>query len=160
SLPDLDITIIDSKVTSIQLGYVVMEAAKAAKEGKNKEEIIDMVNNIVEKIRILFLPKTLEYLRKGGRIGTAKSLLAVALKIQPILTVKEGEVAPYKNACLDFCVKSIDESIFNSLIYFLICSIFFFTFPLLESGFIINFVLKINTLITNGLYRDLSYNYL
>ncbi len=98
SLPDLDITIIDSKITSIPAGYIVMEAAKAVKEGRVKEEIIGMVNNIVEKIRILFLPKTLEYLRKGGRIGTAKSLLAVALKIQPILTVKEGEVAPYKNA--------------------------------------------------------------
>lgn len=97
SLPDLDITIIDSKVTSIQLGYVVMEAAKAAKEGKNKDEVINIVNNKLEKIRILFLPKTLEYLRKGGRIGGAKSLLAVALKIQPILTVEEGEVAPYKN---------------------------------------------------------------
>lgn len=98
SLPDLDITIIDSKITSIPAGYIVMEAAKAVKEGKNKDEVINIVNNIVEKITILFLPKTLEYLRKGGRIGTAKSLLAVALKIQPILTVKEGEVAPYKNA--------------------------------------------------------------
>lgn len=97
SLPDLDITIIDSKITSVPIGYVVMKAAKAAKEGKNKEEIIDMVNNMLEKIKIFFLPKTLEYLKKGGRIGTAKSLLAVALKIQPILTVKEGEVAPYKN---------------------------------------------------------------
>jgi len=97
SLPDLDITIIDSKITSIPIGYIVMEAAKAAKEGKSKQEIIDMVNNKLEKIKILFLPKTLEYLKKGGRIGAAKSLLAVALKIQPILTVKEGEVAPYKN---------------------------------------------------------------
>ncbi len=97
SLPDLDITIIDSKVTSIQLGYVVMEAAKAAKEGKTKDEVINIVNNMLKKIKILFLPKTLEYLKKGGRIGTAKSLLAVVLKIQPILTVKEGEVAPYKN---------------------------------------------------------------
>jgi DegV family protein with EDD domain len=97
SLPDLDITIIDSKITSIPVGYVVMEAAKAVKEGRGKEEIIDMVNNMLGKIRILFLPKTLEYLRKGGRIGRAKSLLAVALKIQPILTVEDGEVAPYKN---------------------------------------------------------------
>jgi DegV family protein with EDD domain len=97
SLPDLDITIIDSKMTSIVTGYVVMEAAKAAKEGKGKEETIDMINNMLGKIRILFLPKTLEYLRKGGRIGAAKSLLAVALKIQPILTLEDGEVAPYKN---------------------------------------------------------------
>jgi DegV family protein with EDD domain len=84
-------------MTSIVTGYVVMEAAKAAKEGKGKEETIDMINNMLGKIRILFLPKTLEYLRKGGRIGAAKSLLAVALKIQPILTLEDGEVAPYKN---------------------------------------------------------------
>ncbi|MBT9170725.1 MAG: Fatty acid-binding protein [Actinobacteria bacterium] len=46
---------------------------------------------------ILFLVETLQYLKMGGRIGGAKGLLASMLKIQPILTIKEGQVDAFKN---------------------------------------------------------------
>ena len=50
-----------------------------------------------KKITVLFIPSTLEYLKRGGRIGRSKALLASLLEIKPILTLNLGEVSPFKN---------------------------------------------------------------
>lgn len=88
--PDAKIELIDSKSNCMQLGFAVMEAAKAAKEGKPLNEICHIAEDNLQKSKFLFIPETLEYLRKGGRIGTAKALLGGLLKIIPILTVTDG----------------------------------------------------------------------
>lgn len=91
-----DITIIDSGLVHIPLGILVMRAAELVLQGKSKEEIIDDINTLKEKITVLFIPRSLKYLIMGGRIGRAKGLIASILEINPILTLTSGEVSQYK----------------------------------------------------------------
>lgn len=89
--PEGRIEILDSKTNCMQLGYVVLEAAKAAKEGKSMEEVIEIASKVIISSRFIFAPETLDYLKKGGRIGGASALLGNILQIKPILTVKDGK---------------------------------------------------------------------
>lgn len=89
--PEGSIEIIDSRTNCMQLGYVVLEAAKAAKEGKSMAEVIDIASKVINSSRFIFTPETLDYLKKGGRIGGAAALLGNILQIKPILTVKDGK---------------------------------------------------------------------
>jgi len=95
-LPGKDIVIIDSEVVHFPLGFLVMKAATLTQEGNTKEEILKGINEFRTKLKVLFVPSTLEYLKKGGRIGKAKGLIASLLEIKPILTLHDGEVAQFK----------------------------------------------------------------
>jgi DegV family protein with EDD domain len=90
---DAKIEIIDSKSNCMQLGFAAIEGAKAAKEGKDLDEVVDAVNQNIRRSRFLFIPDNLEYLKKGGRIGSAKALIGNILKIIPILTVENGKTS-------------------------------------------------------------------
>jgi len=92
-----DITIIDSEKVHMPCGFIAIKAAELASQGKSKEEILKTIEEYKEKVTVLFIPSTLEYLKRGGRIGRAKALLASLLEIKPILTLHDGEVSPYKN---------------------------------------------------------------
>ena len=93
-LPEADIEVIDSKQASTVLGLIVLEAARAAKSGKTKEEILALIGEMVEKIKVFFMVDSLEYLEKGGRIGKAQAILGSMLNIKPILTLEEGIIVP------------------------------------------------------------------
>lgn len=95
-LPGADIEIIDSRVTSMGLGLVVLEAARAAAGGKSKTEILALIENILSKIQVFFIVDTLEYLARGGRIGKAQAFLGTILNIKPLLYLKEGTIFPYE----------------------------------------------------------------
>lgn len=86
-----EIEIIDSTSNCMQLGFAVIVAARAAMEGKNLEQVKEIAENNIKRSRFLFVPNTLEYLKKGGRIGSASALIGNFLKIIPILTVENGE---------------------------------------------------------------------
>lgn len=89
------ITIIDSKSNCMQMGYAVIEGARAAKDGKSLEEVVSRINHVIDNSRFVFIPDTLKYLKKGGRIGGAASLVGTILQIKPILTVNNGETTVY-----------------------------------------------------------------
>lgn len=95
-VPGADIRVIDSKVTSMGLGLIVLEAARAAAEGKSKEDILEIVNDRISKINVFFIVDTLEYLMRGGRIGKAQAFLGTILNIKPLLYLKDGLVQPYE----------------------------------------------------------------
>jgi DegV family protein with EDD domain len=95
-MPDADINIFDSELVHMPLGFMVLQAAKLAGEGKSKDEILEALREFKQKIKVLFVPSTLEYLKKGGRIGKAKGLIASLLEIKPILTINAGEVSQFK----------------------------------------------------------------
>lgn len=89
--PDAKIEIVDSRSNCMQLGYAALTAAKAAKEGKTIQEVVEAANKNIKRSRFVFIPDTLEYLKKGGRIGSASALLGTILQIKPILTVTDGK---------------------------------------------------------------------
>ncbi len=91
-----DIEIIDSLNVHMPCGIIVIKAAQMAQEGKSKEDIVEMVLQMRDKVKTLFIPKTLEFLQKGGRIGKAKGLVASLLEIKPILTIESGEISQFK----------------------------------------------------------------
>jgi len=95
-LSDSDIEVINSELVHIPLGILVIKAAELARDGKSKEEILDAINKLKQKITVLFIPSTLKYLIMGGRIGRAKGLIASVLEIRPILTLRLGEVSQFK----------------------------------------------------------------
>lgn len=89
--PEARIEVIDSRSNCMQLGFVALAAAKAAKANKTFKETIDVAKSTIRRSRFLFSPETLDYLRKGGRIGSAKALLGSFLQLKPILTVEDGK---------------------------------------------------------------------
>ncbi len=94
-LPNFNIEVIDSRSVSMGLGLIVLAAARAVKEGRGKEEILELVNDLIRKTRIYFTVDTLDYLQKGGRIGRASAWLGTLLNIKPILMIEEGMVTPH-----------------------------------------------------------------
>lgn len=95
-MPGRDIEIIDSELVHLPLGFLVLKAAQLAQEGKSKEEILREAYDLKSRIKVLVVPSTLEYLKKGGRIGKAKGLIASLLEIKPILTIHDGEISQFK----------------------------------------------------------------
>jgi len=93
--PHAQMEIIDSRSNCMQLGFAVLVAAKAAKEGKSLEEVVALTEDVIANSRFLFTPDTLTYLKKGGRIGGASALLGTLLQIKPILTVADGKTAVF-----------------------------------------------------------------
>ncbi|MDP5275980.1 DegV family protein [Chengkuizengella axinellae] len=89
--PNASIEIIDSGSTSMQLGFAALAAAKEAAVGNCIRDVVEAAINNMKRSRFIFIPETLEYLKKGGRIGSAKALLSSVLKIKPILTVSDGK---------------------------------------------------------------------
>jgi DegV family protein with EDD domain len=91
--PQRRVEVIDSRTTCGALGLVALAGAAAARAGGDVDAVAARVRAGVEAMRIWFAVDTLEYLRRGGRIGTAQAWLGGALKIKPILTV-EDEITP------------------------------------------------------------------
>lgn len=88
------VTVVDSRTTVMGLGFAAMHAAKAASEGSTAEEVAAAARGAVERSRTLFVVDTLEYLRRGGRIGTATALLGTALAMKPVLHIVDGKIKP------------------------------------------------------------------
>jgi DegV family protein with EDD domain len=91
--PGAVIELMDSRTNSMQLGFAVLAAARAAQRGEPLDIVLKEAARVIENSRFLFAPDNLDYLKKGGRIGGAAALLGNILQIKPILTVKDGEAA-------------------------------------------------------------------
>ncbi len=89
--PNALIEIIDSRSNCMQLGFAALSSAKAAQQDKSIDEVVTIVEDNIKRSRFLFIPDTLEYLKKGGRIGGASALLGTIFQIKPILTVVDGK---------------------------------------------------------------------
>ena len=98
TLPDtvkqIPIEIIDSLNISIAMSRPIIQAAHEAREGLSLPEIKAHVLNELARTRILCVLDTLEYVRRGGRIGSARALLGNMLSVKPIISLKDGVVIP------------------------------------------------------------------
>ncbi|AOR22309.1 DegV family protein [Clostridium taeniosporum] len=82
--------VFNSKSLSMAEGVVVLEAAKLIEEGKSFEEIVRLLPDLRSKIDIFFTIDTLEYLRKGGRIGRVAGTIGDVLNLKPVITIDEN----------------------------------------------------------------------
>ncbi|MCD6230811.1 MAG: DegV family protein [Dehalococcoidia bacterium] len=88
------IEVIDSQLAIGAQMLLVVFATKLAQSGANLDQISKRVKNAIPRIHLRATLYTLEYLRKGGRIGKAQALLGSLLKVNPILTLKDGMIFP------------------------------------------------------------------
>ena len=94
--PETRIELVDSESNCMQMGFSAIQAARAAKRGENVEKVVEEVKKVINTSKFLFVPDTLKYLKKGGRIGGASALFGTILQIKPILTVQNGETSVYE----------------------------------------------------------------
>lgn len=92
--PGADIRVIDSRTVAGGLGMIVLQANIWAKQGLDASEIEQRVRDLASREHVYFLVDTLEYLRKGGRIGGAQAMVGSILQVKPILTIKNGKAEP------------------------------------------------------------------
>ncbi len=90
--PGFTINVIDSLTLSTGLGMLVIEAAKDLENGKSIEEVIARTEKLRKGQLGSFVVKTLEYLRKGGRIGLVEGVVGSLLKIRPVIYVNSDGV--------------------------------------------------------------------
>lgn len=88
------VEIIDSRFVTIALGLITIAAARAAKTGRGMQEIVAQVNALIPCMRVYGILDTLKYVLKGGRLGRAGPIVSSILPVKPVLTMKDGKVAP------------------------------------------------------------------
>jgi DegV family protein with EDD domain len=88
------IEIVDSLTVALAEGLITLSAAKAVKDGANLAEAAEIARRAIPRSHLIAYFDTLKFLAKGGRIGKAQGLLGSVLNVKPILTVKDGEMAP------------------------------------------------------------------
>ncbi len=86
--------LIDSGTASMAMGLAVIKAARAARVGASLTEAAAVARDVLGRFRLWAMLDTLEYIRRGGRIGRAQAFLGSVLQVKPIITVHEGEVHP------------------------------------------------------------------
>lgn len=86
------IELIDSEQVTLSLGLIVLAASAEVKKGAKFDAVIEEAKNAAAKVKVLGLLDTIEYLKKGGRIGKVKGFVGSILKVRPIITAVDGLV--------------------------------------------------------------------
>lgn len=86
------IAVLDSLWTTMAMGWPVLTAARAAQAGESLSECQKTAKNACDHSGVLFVVETLEFMRRGGRIGGAQAFLGTALNIKPVLEMRDGQI--------------------------------------------------------------------
>jgi len=86
--------IIDSELASMSLGLITLAASELAAHGADAASIEKKVLEMRDQVQTYFSVATLEFLRRGGRIGRASALLGSVLQVKPVLCIRDGLVTP------------------------------------------------------------------
>lgn len=92
NLPQDRVTVLDTRLVSMALGFQVLAAARAAAAGADLAECMQVAQRAYANIGVYFTVSTLKYLAAGGRINSAKRLLGAALNVKPILEIRDGKI--------------------------------------------------------------------
>jgi DegV family protein with EDD domain len=94
-LPEMDIHIVDTRSVAIGHWAIVVAAIDCAEQGGTVSDVLGTIEEVMRRQRTVFTVETLEYLRRGGRIGGARALLGSVLNIKPVLQILEGRIEPF-----------------------------------------------------------------
>jgi DegV family protein with EDD domain len=86
--------VIDSQLVSMSLGLLALAASEMVSRGDDAAAIVDRITSMREQVQTYFSVATLEFLRRGGRIGRASALLGSVLQVKPVLCIRDGLVTP------------------------------------------------------------------
>jgi DegV family protein with EDD domain len=89
------VEVVVSEMAMMAEGLLAIAAAKSARGGANLNELVELTHRNISRAGIRLAFDTLEYLKRGGRIGKAQALMGSMLGINPVLGIKDGEVFPY-----------------------------------------------------------------
>jgi DegV family protein with EDD domain len=95
---NVPITLVDSKWVSMAMGFQALEGARAAVKGASVDQIVQAMTALDPRLSALFLLDTLEYLRRGGRIGNAQAFLGAMFHIKPLLQIRNAGIEPLERA--------------------------------------------------------------
>jgi DegV family protein with EDD domain len=95
--PDADIRIIDSIQATACEGLLLLQAAYMKEAGYNIEQVYDKLLDLRSTARIMFTLDSLEYLKKGRRIGKVAAMAGEKLDLKPLIQLKNTELIPYSN---------------------------------------------------------------
>ena len=114
----LDVRVVDSRTVTMGLGAIVVACARAAQAGGTIDEIEALATDLSARCKVWGALDTLENLKKGGRIGGAKAMLASVLSIKPIIEVRDGVVQEggkqrTRSKALAFLVDKVREASVN-----------------------------------------------
>jgi DegV family protein with EDD domain len=93
---DIPTIVVDTMTLAMAAGFAVLAGAEVARSGASPEAVVSAVRRRAAASTTYFYVDSLEYLRRGGRIGTAAAILGSALAVKPLLTVADGEIRPYE----------------------------------------------------------------
>jgi len=88
----IPVEVVDSRSLGMAMGYAVLSAATAAQQGQDAKAVAAIASSRAGAATVIFYVDTLEYLRRGGRIGAASALLGSALAIKPLLELSDGHI--------------------------------------------------------------------
>jgi DegV family protein with EDD domain len=87
------IEVVDSLSMSMALGLLVAEAGRQAKAGASLDKVTELVRRTIPKVHLIFLLDTLKYVVRGGRLSKPYGIIGSALRVKPLLTLKEGDLS-------------------------------------------------------------------
>lgn len=93
-MEDFPIAIVDSRSTSMGLGFMTLAVARAVEAGADWEEAADVARGMIDRMHVIFVVDTLEFLHRGGRIGGAQRFIGSVLSVKPILHLDDGRIQP------------------------------------------------------------------
>ncbi len=108
------IALVDSNTTAMAMGFVALAAARASEQGASLSECEKLALKARECVGVYFVVDTLEFLRRGGRIGGAQAMLGSALNLKPLLALVDGKIEAVekirtKSKALDRLVEIVVE---------------------------------------------------
>jgi DegV family protein with EDD domain len=89
---DLPVRVVDTRSIAMGLGFAAMSGARAARSGADGARVAEIIETRATASVVYFYVDTLEYLRRGGRVSTARAAVGQALQVKPLLTVDDGHV--------------------------------------------------------------------
>ncbi len=92
ALPELDIRVVDTRSVAVGHYAAVREAVRVIEAGGDADRVVAAIAAVGSTDKVLFTVETLEFLRRGGRIGGARALLGSVLDIKPILEIRDGVI--------------------------------------------------------------------
>jgi DegV family protein with EDD domain len=111
---DVEVTVVDATQISMALGWLVIKAARAAQAGAPFEQIAALIEDTIPRLRLFAILDTLEYVRRGGRIGRAEAMMGAVLRVKPVIAFRDSQIVPLENVrtmrrALDRVLKMVGE---------------------------------------------------